>query len=178
MGSMAEVLKAIRYRNLNEAKSALREVLSETAVRILEDDGGEPQGLLSIIPADRLQEEDFYRLFDLKKGVLVEVERVDYSGYGPPAEEDLYMGFAAEGAAYVLAGCALSVSIENCPYQARDIHHLDALVLAKKHPLNREDLAERLKLPPDWTFDDLFELIVEGRLTGHEIDRLVHKGIQ
>lgn len=175
---MGEVLKAIRYRNLNEAKSALREVLPEAAVRILEDDGAEPQGLLSVIPADRLQDEEFHRLFDLKKGVLVEVEKVDYSGYGPPAEEDLYMGFAAEGSAYVLAGCALPISIENCPFLARDIHQLDALVLDRKHPINREDLADKLELPPDWTFDDLFALIVEGRFTAQEIDRLIHRGIQ
>lgn len=117
-------------------------------------------------------------MFDLKTGTLVEVERIPYSGFGPPAEESTYMGFVHEEVAYVLKGCRIPIEIEHCPQGARDIHHLEALVLDRAHPLNREDLSRRLQLPRDWDFEDLFELIAEGRYTGEQIDRLIHQGIQ
>jgi len=83
---MKEVLKAIQYKNLDEAQRILAESI-DGATPIFDDAGEEPQGLLSIIPQDRLPENEFIRLLDANKGVLVEVEKISYSGYGPPAEE-------------------------------------------------------------------------------------------
>lgn len=168
------VIKAIKYRNLDEARS----VLKETIVNPFDDGGTEPQGLLAIIPEDRLPEERFYRLFDEKRGILVEVEKIFYSGYGPPAEEEHYMGFVAENVAYVLKGCRLPVQIDHCPQGAHDLYHLEALVVDGQHSLNREDLRRRLQLTLDWDFEEIFELILEGRHTAQEIDRLIHQGIQ
>ena len=71
---MKEVLKAIQYKNLDEAQRILAESMDGTT-QIFDDAGTEPQGLLSIIPQDRLPESEFYRLLDTKKGILVEVEK-------------------------------------------------------------------------------------------------------
>jgi hypothetical protein len=172
---MSETLAAIQYRSLDEAEQALKEAVGHVPQGLFDDDGAEPQGLLSVIPEDRLDEETFYKLFSLKRGVRVQVERIKYSGFGPPAEESAYMGFVGEQVAYVMKGCRLPVEIKNCPNGAVDIHHLEALVLDQLHPLNRADLAERLALPTDWDFEDLFELVVEGRRTAQEIDQLIHR---
>lgn len=177
---MSQILKAIRYRNLDEARKVLEEILGSAApgTDIFIDDGEEPQGLLSVITEDLLTEEEFYRLFNSKNGTLIEVEKIDYSGYGPPAEEQNYMGFVAKEFAYVVKGCRYPVEIKSCSYHARDIHHLEALVMDAVHPLNSEDLAERLGLDHDWDFDQLFDLIAAGELTADEIDELIHRGIQ
>jgi hypothetical protein len=169
-------MKAIQYRNLDEARSVLAQFGETTDV--FDDGGEEPQGLLSVIPEDSLSEKSFYRLFDTKKGTLIEVEKIEYSGFGPPADEQNYMGFISKECAYVIKGCHHSIEIESCPYNARDIHHLEALVMDSVHPLNAEDLAGRLELPPDWDFDQLFELIAAGQTTAEEIDKLIHQGIQ
>lgn len=176
---MEQVIRAIRYRNLDEARKILRDFLLNRANSDIFDDGGiEPQGLLAVVPEDRLSEEEFHRLFESKKGILVEVEKISYSGYGPPAEEEDYMGFATENAAYVLKGCRFAVEIEACPQGARDIHHLEALVMDHQHPLNHEDLGNKLRLGPNWDFVEVFTLISEGKYTAQEIDQLIHKGIQ
>lgn len=172
---MKEVLKAIQYKNLDEAQRILAESMDGT-IQILDDAGEEPQGLLSIIPQDRLPENEFYRLLDAKKGILVEVEKISYSGYGPPAEENDYMGFVSENVAYVLKGFCLPVEIRNCPQGARDIHHLEAMVMDREHPLDRAHLATNLQLPSEWDFDSLFDLIAQGQCTAEEIDRLIHEG--
>lgn len=165
-------MKALRYKNLDEA----RKVLAEAGVTrdIFDDDGQEPSGLLSAAPEDRLSEEDFYRLFDVKKGTLVEVEKIGYLGFGPPAQEEDYMGFVSEQACYVLEGKKLAVEIKNCPEGARDIHHLEALVLDQQHSLDRRDLARKLGLPENWSFENLFDLICAGEATAEEIDRAIH----
>jgi len=54
-------------------------------------------------------------LFDQKSGTSVKVERIPYSGYGPPAEEPDYMGFISEKIAYVTQGCRLPIEIKDCP---------------------------------------------------------------
>jgi len=172
---MKEVLKAIQYKNLDEAQRILAES-TDGATQIFDDAGEEPQGLLSVIPQDRLPENEFLRLLDAKKGTLVEVEKVSYSGFGPPAEEQNYMGFVSETVAYVLKGCCLPVEIENCPQGARDIHHLEAMVMDRDHPLDRAHLAKHLQLPSAWDFNSLFALIAEGQCTAEEIDRLIHEG--
>jgi hypothetical protein len=171
---MKEVLNAIQYKNLDEAQRILAENMDE-ATQIFDDAGEEPQGLLSVIPQDRLPENEFYRLLDAKKGTLVEVEKISYSGYGPPAEEHDYMGFVSENVAYVLKGFCLPVEIESCPKGARDIHHLEAMILAREHPLNRTHLAKHLQLPAEWDFDNLFDLLTQGQCTAEEIDRLIHE---
>ncbi len=175
-----EGLKAIQYRNLEEARQVLKRVILEkTSGRDpFEDAGSEPQGLLAVIPEDRLSEEDFYRLFEARKGTLVEVEKIFFSGYGPPAEEDEYMGFVGEQIAYVLKGCRFPIEIRTCPQGARDIHHLEALVAEYQHPLNRSDLAQKLGLEENWDFVDLFDLLAQGRYSAEELDRLIHQGIQ
>ena len=173
---MDGVIKAIRYRNLDEARRLLKE--AACPIDPFDDGGSEPQGLLAVTPEDRLPEENFFRLFGAKKGILVEVEKIFYSGYGPPAEEEDYMGFVTEKVAYVLKGCRLPVEIDNCPQGAHDLYHLEALVMDQKHPLNRQDLQKRLQLKPDWDFQEILELIVEGKYTAREIDRLIHQGIQ
>jgi hypothetical protein len=176
---MADLISAVRFRNLDEARQLLREMApNSTAPDIFDDNGQEPQGLLAVIPQDRLNEEIFYRLFDQKSGVVVQVEKIAYSGYGPPAEETEYMGFTSEQVAYVVEGSRLPIEIQGCANGAVDIHHLEALVLDQLHPLNREDLARRLELNEDWEFEDLFELILERQITAQEIDRLIHQGIQ
>lgn len=174
---MTEVLKAIRYKNLEEARQALQEI-DFSDKDIFNDHGSEPQGLLSAVPEDCLPEEEFYRLFDLKRGTLVEVEKIRYSGYGPPAEEPDYMGFISRKTAYVLKGCRAPVEIENCPQGAQDIHHLEALILNGRHPIDRQQVAGKLQLGEEWDFDDIFQLILAGEYTGEEIDRLIHRGIQ
>jgi hypothetical protein len=174
---MSKSIRAIRYRNLDEARQALKEAIG-TSRDIFDDGGEEPQGLLSVIPEDRLPDEEFVKLLDVKKGVLIDLERLSYSGFGPPAEEQAYMGFVNEKTAYVLVGRRLPIEIDNCSFGARDLHHLEALVLDQVHPINREDLADRLKLGDEWDFDNLFDLIVEGGYSATEIDRLIHKGIQ
>lgn len=168
-------MKAVRYKSLDEARRALREALQcHDLPDFFDDEGEEPQGLLSVIPEDRLPVEDFVRLFSLDKGVLVEVERVPYSGYGPPAEEDDYMGFASERTAYILAGCRLPIDIEGCPLGAADIHQLEAMILDGEHPFDGERLARRLGLPDGWSFDSLFDAIAAGHLTAEEVDRAIH----
>lgn len=172
------LLQAIKYRNLKEAREALSEVMDNPGTgEIFDDDGQDPQGLLAVIPEDRIQEEVFYRLFGIKKGIMVSVEIIPYSGFGPPAEEEDYMGFISEECAYVLEGQHLPIEIFSCPLGARDIHHLEALVRDNEHPLDRAYLEKKLRLPADWDFDDLFELIVEGKSSGEELDRLIHQGI-
>ncbi len=171
---MKEVLKAIQYKNLDEARRILKEILDD-ASQVLDDAGDEPQGLLSVVPLDRLLEEQFHRLLERKKGVLVEVEKITYTGYGPPAEEQDYMGFVNENVAYVLKGCHLPVEIENCPQGAKDIHHLEAMVMDRQHPINRAHMAKKLELPSGWDFDVLFEWIAQGRCTAEEIDRIIHE---
>jgi hypothetical protein len=176
---MATILKAIQYKNLDEARAVIRAkigVLPEGD--LFADSGDEPQGLLSIIAEDMLSDEDFHRLLDEKRGTLIEVERIEYSGFGPPADDEHYMGFVSREHAYVVKGCRHPIEIFDCPCNARDIHHLEAMVLDAEHPLNEEDLALRLELPNDWDFDRLFELIVEGQITAEEIDKLIHMGIQ
>jgi len=176
---MATSLKAIQYRNLDEARTVLEATLGLAPEDDIFDDGGEePQGLLSVIPEDLLSEETFCRLFESKRGILIEVERIEYSGFGPPADERNYMGFVTKQCAYVVKGCHYPIEIEDCPFDARDIHHLEALVMDGVHPLNSEDLAERLSLPLDWDFDLLFDLIADGHVTAREIDQLIHRGIQ
>lgn len=174
---MAELLKAIRYRNLDEARNALVDALGNDP-RIFNDDGEEPEGLLSVIPQDRLSEEDWVRLFGTAKGVLVEVEKTPYSGFGPPAEEEDYMGFVSERTAYIMKGAHLPVEIDDCSYGATDIHHLDLLVLEGRHPINRLHLEKKLDLSPGWDFATLFEKIARGETTAREIDRAMHQGIQ
>jgi hypothetical protein len=172
-------LKAIIYKNLDEARQTVAQHVGQsTASVIFDDDGEEPQGLLSAVPEDRLSEEDFYRLFGTDSGTLVEVEKVNYSGYGPPADEKDYMGFAVDKCAYVMKGQLLPIAISNCPLGATDIHHLDAMVLDGSHPLKREQLAAELGLDEDWDFDNLFELICAGRQTAEDIDQLIHKGLE
>lgn len=173
---MSEILRALKYRNLDTAIQVLKEAGIELA-GVFDDGGAEPGGLLSVIPEDRLNEEDFYRLFGAGKGTLVQVEKIPYLGYGPPALEENYMGFTAEGVCYVLEGHRLAVEIENCPQGARDIHHLEALVLDELHPLDRAYLARKLDLAPDWDFEDLFDLIVEGKTSAQEIDRFLHMAV-
>lgn len=172
---MKEGLKAIQYKNLDEAKRILAESMDEST-RIFDDAGEEPQGLLSVVPEDRLPENAFYQLLDAKKGILVEVEKIPYSGYGPPAEEHDYMGFVSENVACVLKGFHLPIEIENCPQGARDIHHLEAMVLDREHRINRAQLAKRFELPSEWDFDNLFELIAQRQCTAEEIDQLIHEG--
>jgi len=175
---MSASIPAIKFRNLDEARAVLREVSGSSEVDPFNDGGAEPEGLLAVIPEDRIEDELFYKLYDQKKGISVRVEKIPYSGYGPPAEELSYMGFVSEHIAYVLEGSRLPIEIANCPDGAKDIHHLEALVMDHEHPLNREDLAEKLGLPPEWEFEDLFELISARKLTAQEIDRLIHQGIQ
>lgn len=174
---MLRLLKAIKLKNLDEAVGLVASCSPDDAQAIYDPDG-EPDGLLTVLVEDRLPEEVFYRLFDAKQGVLVEVERIAYSGYGPPAAEENYMGYPSDGFAYVLRGCRYAVEIRGCPQGARDIHHLEAQVMDHQHPLNREDLAARLGLAEAWDFDDLFEAIVQGSISAQEIDRLIHQGIQ
>jgi hypothetical protein len=174
---MADLIKAIRYRNLDEARQAWKTAAGSSATDIFDDAGEEPQGLLSVIPEDRVEEEGFVRLFDAKKGVLVEVERIPYSGYGPPADEEDYMGFISEQTAYVLKGRRLAIEIENCPNGARDFHHLDALILDNVHPIDRDHLARKLDLPEHWDFDLLFDMLSKGRFTAQELDSWIHQGI-
>ena len=179
MDDSVTTLKAIIYKNLDEARQIVAQHVGQSAASaIFDDDGEEPQGLLSAVPEDRLSEEDFYKLFGTEKGTLVELERVSYSGYGPPADEKDYMGFAVEKRAYVMKGQLLPIAISNCPMGATDIHHLDAMVLEGSHPLNREHLAAELGLNEDWDFDYLFELICAGYQTAEDIDQLIHKGLE
>jgi hypothetical protein len=175
---MTGLVSAVRYRNLDEARQVLKEVSAGVSPEIFDDDGQEPQGLLAVVPMDRIDEETFFRLFEQKKGAAVEVEKIPYSGYGPPAEETEYMGFVSEKVAYVIRGSRLPIEIEGCANGATDIHHLEALVLDQLHPLHREDLARRLELAADWDFEDLFELIAQREITAQEIDQLIHQGIQ
>jgi hypothetical protein len=172
-----KLLKAIRYKNIDEAEEALSTV-TDGASRLFDDDGEDPQGLLTVVPDDEIGEELFYRLVEARAGILLEVEKISYSGYGPPAEEEDYMGFISRKTAYVLKGCYLPIEIKNCPQGAQDIHHLEAMILDREHPIDPEQLAKRLKLPSNWDFDHLFELILKGDSTAEEIDQLIHRDIQ
>ena len=171
------LLKAIRYKSIDEAQQVLQKA-GHPAQTVFDDAGDEPQGLLSVIPQDRLPEEHFYGLLDFQKGILVEVEKIFYSGFGPPAEEFNYMGFVDENTAYVLKGYHLPIEIKNCPQGAQDIHHLEALILDFNHPIDRDHLAQKIGLHSDWDFDELFSLILIGEWSGEEIDRIIHQGIQ
>ena len=173
---MAQIVKAVQYRNIDEARRILEQVI-EPAPDLFDDGGEEPTGLLSIIPEDRIGEEAFVRLFDIGKGVLVEVERVHYSGLGPPADERDYMGYAHEQVAYVLKGRRLPIEIEGCSFGAVDFHHLDLLVIDGGHPIDSDQVANHFGFGPDWTFDNLFALIEDGTVTAQEIDRIIHRGI-
>lgn len=175
---MSASIPAIKFRNLDEARAVIRETSGNNELDPFDDAGSEPEGLLAVIPEDRVDEELFYRLYGQKKGISVRVEKIHYSGYGPPAEEASYMGFVSENVAYVLEGCRLPIEISNCPNGAKDVHHLEALILDHEHPLNREDLAEKLGLTKDWDFEEIFELISTRELTAQEVDRLIHQGIQ
>ncbi|MEE2839777.1 MAG: hypothetical protein VYC91_04530 [Acidobacteriota bacterium] len=172
-----KLIKAIRYKNIDEAEEALSTVM-EGAFRLFDDDGEDPQGLLTVVPDDEIEEKLFYRLVDARNGILLEVEKIAYSGYGPPAEEEDYMGFISRKIAYVLKGCCLPIEIKKCPQGAQDIHHLEAMVLDREHPIDPEQLAKRLELPSNWDFDHLFELILQGNSTAEEIDQLIHRDIQ
>ncbi|MCH8819752.1 MAG: hypothetical protein IIB03_05460 [Acidobacteria bacterium] len=172
-----KLIKAIRYKNIDQAENALSEIMDGVS-RLLDDDGEKPQGLLTVVPKDEIGEELFYRLVDVRKGILLEVEQISYSGYGPPAEEDHYMGFISRNIAYVLQGCRLPIEIRKCPQGAQDIHHLEAMIMDNKHPIDSKQLARRLELPSDWDFEHLFELILQGHSTAEEIDRLIHRDIQ
>ena len=176
---MTTLIKAIQYRNLDEARSVFEDSHESPLEKdMFDDDGEEPQGLLSIIPEDLLSEEGFHKLFDSGRGTLIEVERIEYSGFGAPADEVNYMGFVSRECAYVVKGCHYPIEIADCPHKARDIHHLEALVLDAVHPLNAADLAKRLEIPENWDFDHLFDLIADGQITAEEIDSLIHLGIQ
>mgnify|MGYP000949155006 CR=1 FL=1 len=126
--SKEELLQAVKYRNLREAREVLAQIMDNPSLRDIFDDGGEPpQGLLTVITEDRLPEEVFYRVFGIRKGTMVNVEKIPWSGFGPPAEEESYMGFISEECAYVLEGERLPIEIISCPLGARDIHHLEAI---------------------------------------------------
>jgi hypothetical protein len=56
---VSDTLKAIKYENLDHALRALSEVM-ESPPAIFDDAGEEPQGLLTVVPGDRLPEETFY----------------------------------------------------------------------------------------------------------------------
>ena len=172
-----KLIKAIRYKNIDEAEEALSTVM-EGAFRLFDDDGEDPQGLLTVVPDDEIEEKLFYRLVEARNGILLEVEKIAYSGYGPPAEEEDYMGFISRKIAYVLKGCCLPIEIKKCPKGAQDIHHLEAMILDREHPIDPEQLAKRLELPSNWDFDHLFELILQGNSTAEEIDQLIHRDIQ
>jgi hypothetical protein len=172
-----KLIKAIRYKNINEAEDAMSAVVKGSS-RLFDDDGEEPQGLLTVVPEDEIGEEDFYRLVGVRKGILLEVEKIPYSGYGPPAEEEDYMGFISRNTAYVLQGCHLLIEITQCPQKAQDIHHLEAMILDNEHPIDPEKLAKRLELPSDWDFDHLLDLIRQGDSTAEKIDQLIHRDIQ
>ena len=85
------------------------------------------------------------------------------------------MGFVSEEKAYVLEGPHLSIETPRCPLGARDIYHLEAMFLDGEHPMDRELLEKQLKLAPDWDFEDLFDLISRGQLTGRRVDELLHE---
>ena len=172
-----DFVKAIRYKTIAEAKWALAEVLDGSS-QFFDDGGEEPQGLLTVVPEDEIGEEVFYRLLDGRQGILLEVEKIAYSGYGPPAEDEDYMGFISRNIAYVLKGCRLAIEIKKCPQGAQDIHHLEAMIQDSEHPIDPEQLARRLELPSNWDFDHLFELILQGQSTAEEIDQLIHRDIQ
>ena len=169
-------IKAVRYKNIDEAKDALSEVVDDPS-RLFDDNGKEPQGLLTVVPENEIGEMFFHRLMDSRKGILLEVEKVFYSGYGPPAEEDNYLGFTSRNIAYVLKGCKLPIEIKKCPQGALDIYHLEAMIMDKEHALEPKQLAKRMNLPPNWDFDFLFELILHGQSTADEIDQFIHRDI-
>lgn len=171
---MREIVQGIRYRNLDEAREALRKAVGQLPTDPFDDDGKEPEGLLSVITEDLVGEEAYYRAFDLGMGTLVPLVRKAYSGFGPPADEADYMGFVSRRECYILEGAELPIEIEDCPAGARDLHHLELLVLEGNHPLDQEQVARRLNLPSDWTFDDLLVMIQEGTATANQIDRIIH----
>ena len=57
-------MKAIRYKNIDEARRILRELLNDDDAELFSDYGHEPQGLLTVVPEDRLAESDFLRLLE------------------------------------------------------------------------------------------------------------------
>ena len=166
-------LKAIRYSSLDEAKAVLADAGGDPAA--LDDGSQEPEGLLSVIAESMVAEEVFIHLFAARRGTLVEVEEVAFSGFGPPAEETDYAGYVSRQVAYVLLGCGFEIHIAECPAGATDLYHLEAMIQDGQHPLNREDLAARLQLPEDWEFEDLSERVVQGILTASQIDAAIHK---
>ncbi len=170
-------LSAVRYRNLDEAKEVLARAWGQDPAPVFDDGGEEPQGLLAVIPEDRVPEEVFVRLFEEKKGTGVQVEKIEYSGYGPPAQEPDYMGFVSQNTAYVLEGCRVPIEIRSCPVGAVDIHHLEAMVIDGEHPLERDILASKLGLPRDWDFELLFDLLSQGSTTAEEIDLAIHQSV-
>ncbi len=172
---MTTFTRAIRFANLDEARQVLRKHCRYDGPDIFDDSGEEPQGLLAVVSSDRVPERIFYRLFDAGKGSVVDIQVIDYSGHGPPAAEQDYMGFVSEEKAYVLEGRRFAIEIPACPLGARDIYHLEAMVLDGDHPMNRELLEDRLQLGTGWDFDDLYELIATGRLTGQRVDQLLHE---
>lgn len=165
----------MRFVNLDEARQVLTNHCGYDGPDIFDDTGKEPQGLLAVVTADRVPELTFYRLFDAGKGSVVDIQIIAYSGHGPPAEEQDYMGFVSEEKAYVLEGRHLPIEIPSCPLGARDIYHLEAMSLDGEHPVDRELLEKRLKLAPGWDFEDLFDLIATGQLTGRRVDELLHE---
>lgn len=174
---MAEYLKAVKFRNLDEAGKVLEQI-GQAGARIFDDEGEEPTGLLSVIAEDRMAEGDFLKLFDVGRGVLVEVEKITYSGLGPPADERDYMGYPHSRTAYVLKGRRLPIEIEGCSFGALDFHHLDLMVLDGKHPIDLDQVGGHFGLGPSWTFDDLFELIQDRAASAQEIDQVIHRGLQ
>ncbi len=64
-------IKAIRYKNIDEAEEALSTVM-DGASRLFDDDGEDPQGLLTVVPDDEIGEKFFYRLVDARKGILLD----------------------------------------------------------------------------------------------------------
>lgn len=172
---MPKTLHAIRYRNLDQASAVLQQQLGKHTDEILTDEDGEPDGLLSVVVEDQLSPELFHRLLDSDKGVLVKVERRNYSGYGPPAESEHYMAYASRQVCYVLAGCAWSIEIENCPLRAIDLHHLEAMVMSGQHPLDREVIQRHFELAENWDFEELLELVADGTTTAQAIDELLHR---
>lgn len=170
-------LKAVKFKNLDEALDVLRKSGLKEPGSLFDDGGEEPQGLLSIVSEDQVPEDVFLHLFDQGKGTLVEVEKRHYEGYGPPAEEQDYIGYVTKKTAYVVKGCGADTDITGCPDGAKDIHHLEAMILAGQHPVDRDQVARALGLQEDWDFDDLIDLVFAREFSAEEIDRLIHKGI-
>ena len=165
----------MRFASLDEARQVLTNHCGYKGPDIFDDSGEEPHGLLAVVSADRVPEQIFFRLFDAGTGSVVNTEIIAYSGHGPPAEEQDYMGYVSEEKAYVLEGRHHSIETPGCPLGGRDIYHLEAMFLDGEHAMDRELLEKQLKLSPDWDFEDLFDLIARGQLTGGRVDELLHE---